>query len=341
MMINETIQTLLDQKDLTFAETKATHDELMSGETPDALIASYLTAMAAKGATATEIASAADSMRQKALAFDPQEPVLEVVGTGGDHANTFNISTTSLFVIAAAGVKIAKHGNRAASSRSGAADVLEALGFDINASVATSEALLAKYNLCFLFAQKYHQAMRFVGPTRKVLGFPTIFNLIGPLSNPAKPTYELLGVYRKDLLQPMAEALVQLGVVKGMVIRGEDGLDEITVAGKTDAIFIDHGQLTDMTLDPQDYGIAIADQAALVGGTPAENAVITRRILSGQDQGAKRDAVRMNAGVAIYLAGGAPSIKAGIAKATEILANGAASRLLDTVLAANGKKVSA
>lgn len=339
-MLNETINHLVQHTDLSFDETKAAHDELLHGGVDASLIASYLTAMAAKGATATEIAGAADSMRQNALPFAPDEPVLEVVGTGGDHANTFNISTTSMFVIAAAGVPIAKHGNRAASSKSGAADVLEALGYNINASVEESEALLHQYNACFLFAQKYHASMRFVGPTRKLLGFPTIFNLIGPLANPAKPTYQLLGVYREDLMAPMADALIQLGVKRGMVVHGEDGLDEITATGKTDALLIDNGQITKLTIDPADYGIAYADKADLVGGTPADNAQITRDVLAGAS-GAKADAVVLNAGVALYIAGKAATIKDGIALARETIASGKATQELNELIAASTKAVGA
>ncbi|KRL41597.1 anthranilate phosphoribosyltransferase [Lacticaseibacillus manihotivorans] len=339
-MLNETIAHLVNHTDLTFDETKAAHNELLHGEVDPSLIASYLTAMAEKGATATEIAGAADSMRSNATKFDPEEPVLEVVGTGGDHANTFNISTTSMFVIAAAGADIAKHGNRAASSKSGAADVLEALGYNINASVEASEALLHQYHACFLFAQKYHAAMRFVGPTRKLLGFPTIFNLIGPLANPAKPTYQLLGVYREDLMKPMADALIQLGVKRGMVVHGEDGLDEVTATGKTDALVIDNGQITARTIDPHDYGFDYAAKADLVGGTPAENAQITRNILAG-NPGPKTDAVLLNAGVALYIVGKADSITKGIALAKQTITDGKATALLDDLIKASNQEVSA
>lgn len=341
MTLHEAINTLVNHKDLTFDETKAAHDELTSGTADATMIASYLTAMAAKGVKPQEIAGAADSLRRKALPFDPQAKVMEVVGTGGDHSDSFNISTTSMFVIAAAGVKIAKHGNRAASSKSGAADVLEALGFDINATPEKSAQLLADYNFCFLFAQKYHPSMRFVGPARKELGFPTIFNLIGPLANPARPTYELLGVYSKDLMQPMAEAISQLGVTSGMVIHGEDGLDEVTVTGPTDAIRIQNGQFEQLTLNPEDYGFKIADKAALVGGTPAQNAQITRAVLSGKDQGAKRDAVIFNAGVALSLTDAAPTIKAGIDLARKTIDSGAAIKRLDDALAVDHVEVSA
>lgn len=339
-MLNETINHLIQHNDLSFDETKAAHNELLHGEVDPSLIASYLTAMAEKGATATEIAGAADSMRANATKFDPEEPVLEVVGTGGDHANTFNISTTSMFVIAAAGAPIAKHGNRAASSKSGAADVLEALGYNINASVAASEQLLHKYNACFLFAQKYHAAMRFVGPTRKLLGFPTIFNLIGPLANPAKPTYQLLGVYREDLMQPMAAALVQLGVKRGMVVHGQDGLDEVTVTGKTDALVINDGKISARKIDPADYGIAYAEKSQLVGGTPAENAQITRDILNGV-AGAKADAVLLNAGVALFIAEKAATITAGVELARQTIASGKAAQLLNDLVAASTVEVSA
>ncbi|WP_262314703.1 anthranilate phosphoribosyltransferase [Lacticaseibacillus parakribbianus] len=338
-MINDTITALLAHHNLSFEQTKATHDELMQGQVDPQLIASYLTAMAAKGPTPMEIAGAAASMRDNALAFTPAGPVLEIVGTGGDHHNTFNISTTSLFVIAASGVKVAKHGNRAASSKSGAADVLEALGYDIQATPAQSASLLARYDLCFLFAQQYHRAMRFVGPTRKALGFPTIFNLIGPLSNPAKPSTVLLGVYKEALLGPMAQALVQLGVTSGAVVHGQDGLDEVTVTGPTQAVMIDHGKLTPAVIDPRDYGLALATPAALTGGTPAQNATITRAVLANRATAAQRDAVVMNAGVALFLAHRSASLAAGIALAQATLASGAAQQRLNDVLAANSKQV--
>ncbi|WP_225047163.1 anthranilate phosphoribosyltransferase [Lacticaseibacillus kribbianus] len=340
-MIKEAITTLLNHTDLTYEQTRATHDELMDGTVDPQLIASYLTALAANGSTPQEIAGAAAAMRDHALAFAPATPVLEVVGTGGDHANTFNISTTSMFVIAAAGVPIAKHGNRAASSRSGAADVLEALGFDINADPAFSARLLADTNLCFLFAQKYHAAMRFVGPTRKALGFPTIFNLIGPLSNPAKPAYMLLGVYREDLLDPMAEALVKLGVTSGAVVHGTDGLDEVTVTGKTQVRYIRGGVITEGTLDPRDYGLALAAPAALVGGSPEENATITRAVLANRATSAQRDAVVLNAGLALYLAHRTATVAAGVALAQRTLESGAAQARLESALAAFDGRVSA
>ncbi|ANK63800.1 anthranilate phosphoribosyltransferase [Loigolactobacillus backii] len=260
-MIKEAIKTVTDQQDLTFEQAEQVIDEIMSGKAVDSQIASLLTALAMKHETIAEIAGSASAMRAHALQFDAQEPVLEIVGTGGDHSNSFNISTTSALVIAAAGTPVAKHGNRAASSRSGAADVLEALGVKIDVTPEASEAILHKIGICFLFAQEYHQAMKYVAPVRKSLGIHTLFNILGPLANPAGATMQLLGVYDQSLLEPMAHVLQQLGVKNAMVVHGAD----------------------------------------LVGGTPADNAQITRDILAGK-KGPQRDVVLMNAGCALHIA---------------------------------------
>lgn len=333
-MITQTLETLIHHQNLSFTQTQALHDQLLTGQLPDAQVASYLTAMAAKGANAEEIAGAAASMQAHALPFVAAKPVLDVVGTGGDHANSFNISTTSMFVVAAAGVPVAKHGNQAASSRSGAADVLSALGYRLDLDASTSEAMLNRLGVTFLFAQHYHPAMRYVASIRKQLGVATIFNLIGPLANPARPTYQLLGVADASLMPVMAEALHRLGVKRAMVVHGQDGLDEVTPTTLTDALLLDRGNITSMQIDPAAYGIRQTEKAALTGGTPAENAAITRTVLSGIE-GPKKDAVVLNAAVAMFVAERVASIADGVHLANQILSDGSALRLLDQVVAAS------
>lgn len=326
-MIETAIKQVTNNEDLTFDQAQQVMNEIMNGETSDIQIASFLTALTMKHETADEIAGSAKSMRDHAAAFNAGERVLEIVGTGGDHANTFNISTTSALVIAAAGVPVAKHGNRVASSKSGAADVLEALGVNINLAPHQSEALLQKIGVCFLFAQEYHQAMRFVAPVRKTLGIRTIFNILGPLANPAHATQQLLGVYDANLLKPMAHVLDQLGVTDAMIVHGQDGLDEISLSAPTDVIELRHGQMTEDTIDPRDFGFELCNQAALVGGTPAENAQITRDILQGQ-KGAKRDVVLLNAGAALHIAKPELSLQDGISLAQQLIDNGQANQKL-------------
>ncbi|WP_137596867.1 anthranilate phosphoribosyltransferase [Paucilactobacillus kaifaensis] len=326
-MIEAAIKQVTNNEDLTFDQAQQVMNEIMNGETSDIQIASFLTALSMKHETADEIAGSAKSMRDHAATFNAGEQVLEIVGTGGDHANTFNISTTSAIVIAAAGVPVAKHGNRAASSKSGAADVLEALGVNINLEPHQSEELLQKIGVCFLFAQEYHQAMRFVAPVRKTLGIRTIFNILGPLANPAHATQQLLGVYDANLLKPMAHVLDQLGVTDAMIVHGQDGLDEISLSAPTDVIELRHGQMTEYTIDPRDFGFELCDKADLVGGTPAENAQISRDILQGQ-KGAKREVVLLNAGAALHIAKPELSLQDGVLLAQQLIDNGQANQKL-------------
>ncbi|ANK58810.1 MULTISPECIES: anthranilate phosphoribosyltransferase [Loigolactobacillus] len=300
-MIKEAIKTVTDQQDLTFEQAEQVIDEIMSGKAVDSQIASLLTALAMKHETIAEIAGSASAMRAHALQFDAQEPVLEIVGTGGDHSNSFNISTTSALVIAAAGTPVAKHGNRAASSRSGAADVLEALGVKIDVTPEASEAILHKIGICFLFAQEYHQAMKYVAPVRKSLGIHTLFNILGPLANPAGATMQLLGVYDQSLLEPMAHVLQQLGVKNAMVVHGADGLDEVSLTGPTQVCELQQGEFSSYAITPEQFGLKRCQPADLVGGTPADNAQITRDILAGK-KGPQRDVVLMNAGCALHIA---------------------------------------
>lgn len=300
-MIKEAIEKLVNKQDLTFDEAKEVMNEIMSGETPDTLISAYLVALRMKGETIEEISGSAKGMRDNGTKLLHDMDVLEIVGTGGDKANTFNISTTSAFVAAAAGCKVAKHGNRGVSSKSGAADVLEALGANITVEPEKSKELLDKVGFCFLFAQKYHPAMRFVGPVRGELGLRTIFNVLGPLTNPAGASMEIIGVYEEELVEPIAKVLLNLGVKKGMVVFGQDTMDEITPSAKTTVCEIRDGETKSYEINPEDYGVSICKKSDLEGGDGIENAQITKDILSGKLQGPKRDAVLLNAGACIYV----------------------------------------
>ncbi|GAF36157.1 anthranilate phosphoribosyltransferase [Lentilactobacillus farraginis] len=336
-MIKQAIEKVVNHENLTFEESQAVLDEIMNGEASEVQTASLLTALTAKNPTIDEIAGAAASMRSHALAFPETNDVLEIVGTGGDHANTFNISTTSAIVVAATGTKVAKHGNRAASSKSGAADVLEALGLDINETPAVSYQSLKENNLAFLFAQEYHKSMKYVAPVRKQLGFRTIFNILGPLANPAHPTRQLLGVYDESLLEPLANVLKKLGVKNAMVIHGRDGLDEMTTADETAVVELRDGKLTRYTLTPEQFGFNRSQRDELVGGTPEDNGKITRDILSGK-KGPKRDIVLLNAGSALHLAHPELSIQAGIDLAAKTIDDGKALEELNRLLAFSNKR---
>lgn len=336
-MIKQAIEKVVNHENLTFEESQAVLDEIMNGEASEVQTASLLTALTAKNPTIDEIAGAAASMRSHALAFPETKDVLEIVGTGGDHANTFNISTTSAIVVAATGTKVAKHGNRAASSKSGAADVLEALGLDINETPAVSYQSLKENNLAFLFAQEYHKSMKYVAPVRKQLGFRTIFNILGPLANPAHPTRQLLGVYDESLLEPLANVLKKLGVKNAMVIHGRDGLDEMTTADETAVVELRDGKLTRYTLTPEQFGFNRSQRDELVGGTPEDNGKITRDILSGK-KGPKRDIVLLNAGSALHLAHPELSIQAGIDLAAKTIDDGKALEELNRLLAFSNKR---
>ena len=335
-MIKEAVQKIMNHQNLSFEESQTVLDEIMSGQTSEIETTSLLTALSAKGSTIEEIAGAATAMQHHAKQFPEVQNVLEIVGTGGDHANTFNISTTSAIIVAATGTKVAKHGNRAASSKSGAADVIEALGLDINESPAKSFASLNEHNLAFLFAQEYHQSMKYVANVRKQLGFHTIFNILGPLLNPAHQTFQLLGVYDEKLLEPLANVLLKLGVKNAMVIHGRDGLDEMTTANETSVIELQDGQLTHYVLTPEQFGLPRSQSADLVGGTPAENAAITRDILTGK-MGPQRDIVLLNAGSALHLAHPELSIQEGITLAAQTIDNGQANKELEQLIAFSKK----
>jgi anthranilate phosphoribosyltransferase len=324
-MIAEAIIKLSKKENLTYEEAEQVMNEIMSGEASQVQIAAYLSELAMKGETIEEITGSAKGMRAHGTKLEHGDlEVLEIVGTGGDGANSFNISTTSSIVIASAGVPVAKHGNRAASSRSGAADVLEALGVKITLEPEQSAEILKNTNICFLFAQKYHSAMRFVAPVRKELGIRTVFNILGPLSNPAGASIQLMGVYEEALVEPLARVLANLGVERGMAVYGQDKLDEISMSAPTSICEIDGKEFRSYTIAPEDFGYTRCLKEDLVGGTPEENAQITLAILKGEDQGPKRKAVCLNAGAALYLAGKAGSIKDGVRLAEQLIDSGAA-----------------
>ena len=323
-MIKEAILKLAKKEDLTYDEAEKVMDEIMSGEATPVQMSAYLTALSLKGETIDEITASASGMRAHCIKLLHDKDVLEIVGTGGDGSNSFNISTTASMVISAGGVPVAKHGNRAASSKSGAADVLEALGVKITLTPERSAEILEKIGICFLFAQNYHIAMKYVAPIRKELGIRTVFNILGPLSNPAGANMELMGVYDEALVVPLAQVMANLGVTRGMVVFGQDKLDEISMSAPTTVCEIKEGTFTSYELTPEQFGYARCQKEELVGGTPAENAEITRKILSGDEKGAKRKAVCLNAGAALYIAGKAESMKAGVKMAEELIDSGAA-----------------
>lgn len=333
-MIKEAIVKIVNKEDLTYEEAYTVMNEIMSGETSPTQNAAFLAALSTKSAkaeTTDEIAGCAAAMRDHATKVDTGMDVMEIVGTGGDNAHSFNISTTSALVAAAGGVKIAKHGNRAASSNSGTADCLEALGVNINQSPSRCIEMLREAGMCFFFAQKYHTSMKYVGAIRRELGFRTVFNILGPLTNPASPSRQLLGVYDEYLVEPLAQVLINLGVKRGMVVYGQDKLDEISLSAPTRICEINNGWFKTYTVTPEKFGFARCTKNDLKGGTPAENAQITRDILSGK-KGCMRDAVLMNAGAALYLYDKADSMKSGIALAARLIDEGAALKTLEKVI---------
>lgn len=327
-MIQEALYKVTHNQDLSYDLAKTTMNQIMSGEIEAVPMAGFLCALAAKGATVEEVTAFATVMREKAGAVPHEGTVLEIVGTGGDEANTFNISTTASFIIAAAGVPVAKHGNRSVSSKCGAADLIEALGGKLELDGAQNEVVLNKTNMCFMFAPVYHQAMKYAGPVRKALGVRTVFNILGPLANPAGATVELMGVYDKSLVEPLAQVLSNLGVKRGAVVHGFDGLDEITATGKSYICEINNGTFKSYEFDPKDYGFDYVSKEELVGGDATVNADITRRILGGE-QGGKRTAVLLNAGMAIYLGKDNITLEEGIRIAKDMIDSGKALATLE------------
>lgn len=331
-MIKEAIVKIVNKEDLTYQEAYDVMNEIMSGETTPTQNAAFLSALSTKSTkaeTTEEIAGCAAAMRDHATKVDTSAfDVFEIVGTGGDNAHSFNISTTAALVAAAGGMKVAKHGNRAASSKSGTADCLEALGVNIQQDPEKCVELLDKAGMCFFFAQKYHSSMKYVGPIRKELGFRTVFNILGPLTNPGSPKMQLLGVYDEYLVQPLAQVLMNLGVKSGMVVYGQEKLDEISLSAPTTVCEFKDGWMKNYVIKPEDFGFERCQKSDLVGGTPEENAQITLSILKGE-KGHKRNAVLMNAGAALYIGGKADSMKAGIELAAELIDSGKALETLN------------
>ena len=327
-MIKEAIIKLTNKENLSYEEAKAVMNEIMSGEASDVQKSAYLTALTMKGETIDEITGSAEEMRNHAVQLSHEGDVLEIVGTGGDKSDSFNISTTSSLVIASAGVPVAKHGNRAASSKSGAADVLESLGVNITISPQKSAELLQNIGICFLFAQSYHTAMKYVGPIRKELGIRTIFNILGPLVNPASANLQVMGVYDESLVEPLAKVLSNLGVKRALVVYGQDRLDEISASAETSVCEVKDGTFKSYTISPEQFGLTRCKKEELTGGTPDENAAITKAVLAGE-QGARRTAVVLNAGAGLYVAGKADSIEAGVRLAEELIDSGKAEKKLE------------
>ena len=334
-MIKEAIVKIVSKQDLTYEEAYTVMNEIMSGETTATQNAAFLAALSTKSAraeTAEEITGCATARREKAIPVEAGDDLFEIVGTGGDNAHSFNISTTAALVAAAGGMRVAKHGNRAASSQCGTADCLEALGVNIRQDPDMCRRLLDEAGMCFFFAQQYHTSMKYVGAIRKELGFRTVFNILGPLTNPGRPAMQLLGVYDEYLVQPLAQVLMKLGVRRGMVVYGQDKLDEISLSAPTTVCEFKDGWMKNYVITPEQFGISRCTKEDLIGGTPEENAEITRRILAGE-KGPKRDTVLLNAGAALVIGGKAESFADGIALAAQLIDSGKAAAVLDKLIA--------
>ena len=330
-MIKEAIIKLSNNEDLSYELAKNSMNEIMKGKATDVQMSAYLTALSMKGETIDEITASAEVMRAHCIKLLNDYDVLEIVGTGGDGSNSFNISTTSSLVISAAGVPVAKHGNRAASSKSGAADVLESLGVNINLSSEECKKLLNEINICFLFAQNYHIAMKYVAPIRKELGIRTIFNILGPLANPAGATLQVMGVYDESLVEPLAKVLLNLGVKRGMVVYGMDKLDEISVSSSTKISEIKSNKINTYTIEPEDFNIQRCKKEDLVGGSSKVNANITKSILKGE-KGPKRNAVLINSAAGLYIADKVKSLEEGIELSENIIDTGKAEKQLNNFI---------
>ncbi|ADN35686.1 anthranilate phosphoribosyltransferase [Methanolacinia petrolearia DSM 11571] len=335
-MIRSAIAAAVDGSDLTDFEAASVMREIMAGEATDSQIASFITAMRMKGETSREIASFAEAMRESGVKIHPKVKgtLVDTCGTGGDGSNTFNISTAAAIVAAGAGVPVVKHGNRSVSSRCGSADVLEALGVDIMAEPATVERTIEEIGIGFLFARSFHPAMGHASTARQETGIRTVFNVLGPLANPAGAQAQLLGVYDRELVVKIAEVLAILGTERAMVVHG-DGLDEITTAGKTTVAELKDGEITEYTLDCRDLGIPLSSPGELTGDDPRTNACIIRRVLGG-DEGEKcigaRDIVLLNAAAAIYVGGYAPTLEKGLSAAETSIDSGSAMRKLEALV---------
>ncbi|NLY48913.1 MAG: anthranilate phosphoribosyltransferase [Clostridiales bacterium] len=331
-MIKEAIYKLVNKENLTLDETQEVMDEIMSGNTTNAQIASFITALRMKGETIDEITGCAMVMRKRGLKLSHEGDVLDIVGTGGDEAYTFNISTISSFIISAAGIPVAKHGNRSVSSKCGSADVLEALGVKIDLPVERSEQILREIGICFLFAPIYHSSMRYAAPVRKELGVRTIFNILGPLASPANASLQLLGVYDEKLVEPMAKVLANLGVKRAMVVYGHDGLDEISLGAKTTVCEVNEGRVNSFFLDPHQFGFDYCSREELTGGDPERNAGIARAILSGEERGPKRNVVLLNSAICLYMTYNNITLRECVRLAEETIDSGKAMEKLNSFI---------
>ena len=339
-MINEAIIKLAAKEDLSYEMAMGAMDEIMGGKATPVQMSAFLTAMSMKGETIEEITACAAGMRKHCIRLLNDQELLEIVGTGGDRSNSFNISTTASILVSAAGVPVAKHGNRAASSKSGAADCLEALGVKISLPPERSREILEKINLCFLFAQNYHLSMKYVAPVRKELGIRTIFNILGPLTNPAGASMQLMGVYEETLVEPMAKVLMNLGVKKGMVVYGQDCLDEISLSAPTTIGEFRNGTYKKYVIAPEDYGFQRCRKEDLQGGTPEENAAITRAVLNGE-KGPKRNAVVLNAAAGLVIGQDGIDLREAIHEMEKIIDSGKAAKQLEKFIQLSNEKCSA
>ncbi|HCF71529.1 MAG TPA: anthranilate phosphoribosyltransferase [Syntrophomonas sp.] len=328
-MIKNAIQAVINGEDLDFETAKVVMNAMMDGSATQAQIGALLTGLRMKGETVEEITACATVMRERGLKINPVRNVIDIVGTGGDGTNTFNISTTAAFVTAAGGVPVAKHGNRGVSSKSGAADVLECLGINLNLTPAQCEEILKASNICFMFAQLYHSSMKYAAPVRKEMGVRTIFNILGPLANPAGATMQLMGVYDRKLVEPLAQVLSNLGVVRGLAVSGHEGMDEVTLTGATYVCEIRHGKLTSYEITPEQFGFSRCVLEDLMGGSPAENAQISVDILTGRERGPKRDVVVLNSAMALYLGIDNCTVTESIKWAEDIIDSGKAAAKLE------------
>lgn len=335
-MIQQAIYNIINKEDLSLEMAKSVMEEIMSGNATNAQIAGFLTSMRMKGETIEEITACAMVMRKFGTKLKHEGDVLDIVGTGGDEANTFNISTISSFLIAAAGVPVAKHGNRSVSSKCGSADVLEALGIKIDIPVEKSERILKEIGICFMFAPYYHSSMKYAAPVRKELGVRTIFNILGPLSSPADANLQLLGVYDENLVEPMARVLANLGVKRAMVVHGHDGLDEVSLCSKSTVCEVNQGQVNSFFLDPLQFGFSYCKKEDLIGGDPMENAEIARRILEGE-KGPKREVILLNTAVCLYMTYNHITLRECVKMAADMIDSGKAKKKLeDFIRLSNG-----
>lgn len=318
-MIQEAIRKVVERQDLSEAEAKAAMEQIMAGEATPAQIAAFMTALRMKGETVDEISGCAQAMRERAVRISPRvERLVDTCGTGGDGAKTFNISTAAAFVVAGGGVAVAKHGNRSVSSLCGSADVLEALGVHIDLAPEAVEACIEQVGIGFLFAPRFHASMRHAAGPRREVGVRTIFNLLGPLTNPASARFQLLGVYDRSLTEPIARVLHRLGVEEAFVVHGLDRLDEISITGETQISHLKGGEVTTFVLHPGDVGLKPAGPGEIAGGDAQQNAEIVRRVLSGEG-GPRRDIVLLNAGAAFVAAGAARDLEDGVSLAARVV----------------------